>query len=67
MVDDRIEKGFNIGQLFVPGNLWGRESSLHNETYSALDTDHVRKVEQIDCLCQFERSYSLDSRLVEPS
>ncbi|MGC9354819.1 MAG: DUF4038 domain-containing protein, partial [Mariniphaga sp.] len=47
MVDDRAEKGFNIGQLFVPGNGWGRESSLHDETYSTLDTEHVRKVEQM--------------------
>jgi hypothetical protein len=47
MVDDRADKGFNIGQLFVPGNGWGRESSLHDETYSTLDTEHARKVEQM--------------------
>jgi len=27
LVDDRAAKGFNIGQLFVPGNGWGPESS----------------------------------------
>lgn len=47
MVDNRAEKGFNVGQLFVPGNGWGRESSLLDESYSVLDTDHARKVEQM--------------------
>ncbi|MBW6534923.1 MAG: DUF4038 domain-containing protein [Mariniphaga sp.] len=47
MVDNRAEKGFNVGQLFVPGNGWGRESSLLDESYSVLDTEHVRKVEQM--------------------
>jgi hypothetical protein len=46
-VDDRSEKGFTIGQLFVPGNGWGRESSLLDETYSILDTDHANKVEEM--------------------
>lgn len=47
LVDDRSEKGFTIGQLFVPGNGWGRESSLLDETYSILDTDHANKVEEM--------------------
>lgn len=47
MVDNRAEKGFNIGQLFVPGNGWGRESSLLDETYNVLDTAHARNVEEM--------------------
>jgi Protein of unknown function (DUF4038)/Domain of unknown function (DUF5060)/Putative collagen-binding domain of a collagenase len=47
LVDNRSAKGFNIGQLFVPGNGWGRESSLLDETYSVLDTSHLRRVEDM--------------------
>jgi len=47
MVDNRSEKGFNVGQLFVPGNGWGRESSMLDETYSILDTEHMKKVEEM--------------------
>jgi len=47
LVDDRSEKGFNIGQLFVPGNGWGRISSLHDPTYSILNTEHAAKVEEM--------------------
>ena len=47
MVDDRSEKGFTIGQLFVPGNGWGRPSSLLDETYLILDTVHASKVERM--------------------
>ena len=47
LVDNRAEKGFNIGQLFVPGNGWGRESSLLDETYTILDTEHAKKVEEM--------------------
>jgi hypothetical protein len=47
MVDDRAAKGFNFGQLFVPGNGWGRESSLLDETYTTLDIEHVKKVEEM--------------------
>jgi hypothetical protein len=47
MVDDRSAKGFNVGQLFVPGNGWGRESSLLDETYTLLDTEHAKKVEEM--------------------
>jgi hypothetical protein len=47
MVDNRAEKGFNIGQLFVPGNGWSRESSLLDETCTILDTGHANKVENM--------------------
>ena len=47
MVDNRSAKGFNIGQLFVPGNGWGIESSLLDETYTILDTEHAQKVEEM--------------------
>jgi hypothetical protein len=47
LVDDRAAKGFNIGQLFVPGNGWSIESSMLDETYSVLDTAHVRRVEEM--------------------
>ena len=47
LVDDRSEKGFNIGQLFVPGNGWGEISSLLDNTYTILDTDHASKVEEM--------------------
>jgi hypothetical protein len=47
LVDDRSEKGFNIGQLFVPGNGWGRTSSLLDQTYSILNTEHASKVEEM--------------------
>jgi len=47
LVDDRSAKGFNVGQLFVPGNGWGIESSMLDETYSVLDTAHMRRVEEM--------------------
>lgn len=47
MVDDRTEKGFTIGQLFVPGNGWSAESSLLNEDFTGIDTDHLKKVEKM--------------------
>jgi hypothetical protein len=47
LVDDRSAKGFNIGQLFVPGNGWGIESSMLDETYTVLDTEHVKRVEEM--------------------
>lgn len=47
MVDDRAAKGFNVGQLFVPGNGWGRESSLLDPSYNGLDTQHMETVEQM--------------------
>jgi hypothetical protein len=47
LVDNRAEKGFNIGQLFVPGNGWGAESSMLDKSFSVLDTEHMKKVEQM--------------------
>jgi hypothetical protein len=47
LVDDRAAKGFNIGQLFVPGNGWGPESALLDDTYNILDTEHASKVEEM--------------------
>ncbi len=47
LVDNRAEKGFNIGQLFVPGNGWGMESSMLDKTYNILDTEHVKRVEEM--------------------
>ena len=47
LVDNRAMKGFNIGQLFVPGNGWSRESSLLDSTYTIPDNDHIRRVEEM--------------------
>lgn len=47
LVDNRAEKGFTIGQLFVPGNGWGRPSSILDATYSKLDTAHANRVEDM--------------------
>jgi hypothetical protein len=47
LVDDRSKKGFTIGQLFVPGNGWGMESSILDSTYTQLDTDHMQHVEDM--------------------
>jgi hypothetical protein len=46
LVYDRSKKGFNIGQLFVPGN-GDEESSALDRTYSILDTAHIRRVEEM--------------------
>jgi hypothetical protein len=46
LVDDRSKKGFNIGQLFVPGNS-GDESSSLDRTYSILDTAQIRRIEEM--------------------
>lgn len=48
LVDDRAAKGFTVGQLFVPANGWGgKSSSLLDETYTVLDTAHMRHVENL--------------------
>jgi len=47
LVDTRAEQGFNIGQLFFPGNGWGRESSMLDNTYTVLDLEHIHKVEKM--------------------
>ena len=46
LVNDRTEKGFTVGQLFVPGNS-NRESSILDSTYSILDISHMRHVENM--------------------
>jgi hypothetical protein len=47
LVDDRSAKGFNIGQLFVPGNGWSNESSLLDSSYNIPDFDHLKRVEEM--------------------
>ncbi|MHB8862456.1 MAG: apiosidase-like domain-containing protein [Pirellulaceae bacterium] len=47
LVDDRAEKGFNVGQLFFAARGWGRESSLLDETFTQPDLQHIRHVEQM--------------------
>lgn len=47
LVDDRATKGFTIGQLFIPGNGWSKKNSLLDTTYSALDTEHMKRVEEM--------------------
>ncbi len=44
LVDNRADKGFNIGQLFVPGNGWQQVSSLLDSTFTRLSPEHVKKV-----------------------
>lgn len=47
LVDDRVKKGFTLGQLFVPGNGWSRKSSITNEDYTGLDMAHMQKVDSM--------------------
>lgn len=47
MVDDRARKGFTLGQLFVAGNGWGRESSLLDTTATVLDVRHMQRVDSM--------------------
>jgi len=47
LVDDRAEKGFTIGQLFVPGNGWSKKYSLLDTTYTVLDTENMNRVEEM--------------------
>ena len=47
LVDDRADKGFTIGQLFVGANGWSPESSLLDPTFSVLKTDLIQKVERM--------------------
>lgn len=47
LVDDRAAKGFNIGQLFVPGNGWSPESSALGVNYQSLDPAHVKHIERM--------------------
>lgn len=47
LADNRSEKGFNVGQLFVPGNGWSRESSLLDETYNIPDNEQLNIIEEM--------------------
>lgn len=47
LADDRAEKGYTVGQLFVAGNGWGSISSLLDSTYNILDAQHMQKVDSM--------------------
>jgi len=47
VADDRAAKGFNVGQLFVAANGWGRESSILDTSYSVIDIALMRKVDSM--------------------
>ena len=46
LVEDRVQKGFTVGQLFFAANGWGRRSSLLDEDYDEPDIEHIRFVER---------------------
>ena len=46
LVDDRVKKGFTVGQLFFPANGWGRRSSLLDRDYNEPDIEHIHFVEK---------------------
>jgi predicted alpha/beta superfamily hydrolase len=46
LVDDRAEKGFDVGQLFFPANGWSRQSSLLDSDYSEPDIKHIQSIER---------------------
>jgi len=46
LVDDRVNKGFTVGQLFFAANGWGRRSSLLNADYDEPDIKQIRFVEK---------------------
>jgi Protein of unknown function (DUF4038)/Domain of unknown function (DUF5060) len=45
LADDRVQKGFTIGQLFFAGRGWGSQSSLLDLYYKTPDLEQVRHVE----------------------
>jgi hypothetical protein len=47
LADDRAEKGFTIGQLFVPGNGWGAKATIHKDNFTRIDTEHIKKIDSI--------------------
>lgn len=47
VADTRAEQGFNIGQLFFPGNGWGSESSMLDKTWQHPDIEQIKKVEKM--------------------
>ncbi|MEX0330666.1 MAG: DUF4038 domain-containing protein [Puniceicoccaceae bacterium] len=46
LVDDRAEKGFNIGQLFVGGHGWSGKDGILNDTYSEPDFERLKEVDR---------------------
>lgn len=46
LVDDRVKKGFTVGQLFCPGNS-GRQSSMLDQTYNILDVNHMQRIDSM--------------------
>ncbi len=46
LVDDRVAKGFNVGQLFFAANGWGRSSSLLDRNYDEPDIEQIQFVEK---------------------
>jgi len=46
LVDDRVAKGFNVGQLFFAANGWGRSSSLLSRDYDEPDIEQIQFVEK---------------------
>ena len=47
LVDDRAEKGFTVGQIFMAGNGWSRESSMLDDSFAIPDMELLWKVEQM--------------------
>ena len=47
LADDRAEKGFTIGQLFVPGNGWGPKATIHEDNFTRIDVHHIKKIDSI--------------------
>lgn len=41
------KKGFNIGQIFMPGNGWSKKNSLLDTTYNYLDIEQIKHVEEM--------------------
>jgi hypothetical protein len=46
LVEDRVKKGFNVGQLFFAANGWSRRSSLLDADYNEPDLEHVQSLER---------------------
>ncbi len=47
MADDRADKGFTVGQLFVPGNGWGAKATIHEDNFTRIDPYHIKKIDSI--------------------
>lgn len=46
LVDNRVSKGFSLGQLWVSGH-GGRKNSPLDRTHDILDVEHMRKIEKM--------------------